>query len=507
LSNSSQNIIETEEFVGQIVMPVIHFNNSESIKNSIELVEKYKVGGFIIFNGELEQVRRHIDRLQASSDRLLLFGCDAERGLGQIVKGGTIFPFLMAQGAAGSYELIGKQAEITAEEMKYCGVNLVFAPVLDVNTNPHNPIVNIRSFSDNPETVAELAEIFIRKIRESRVLSCGKHFPGHGSTDIDSHVTLPEVNRSLKELEEIELIPFMKAIESGVDLIMVGHIATPAIENSRNLAITSRVLIQNILRRKMGFKKVVISDSFRMGPLKDFGSELEAAVKSLQAGCNIILDPEKPRELIEGIRSEIKNNESLMYEVQRSFQSVLEIKKSLDYEDDDRAKKPDQQVKDKLVREISNRSVCVIKGGKISSEKVDVNLLDATGRGVDVITPFTDCLERNGIAVNSVNCIFEPGFSVVYSSSYNVINLIVTSVAGWKNYFQISSDFKIFLNKMSNAGSRNIVVSFGSPYVIKHLDKFDTIVCSFSSIPECQVAVAESLLGKLNAEGKLPVRI
>jgi len=229
----------------------------------------------------------------------------------------------------------------------------------------------------------------------------------------------------------------------------------------------------------MGLKKVVISDSFRMGPLKDFGSELEAAVKSLQAGCNIILDPEKPRELIEGIRSEIKNNESLMYEVQRSFQSVLEIKKSLDYEDDDRAKKPDQQVKDKLVREISNRSVCVIKGGKISSEKVDVNLLDATGRGVDVITPFTDCLERNGIAVNSVNCIFEPGFSVVYSSSYNVINLIVTSVAGWKNYFQISSDFKIFLNKMSNAGSRNIVVSFGSPYVIKHLDKFDIIVCSF----------------------------
>jgi len=241
LSNSSQKIIGVEELAGQIVMPVIHFNNSESIKNSIELVEKYKVGGFIIFNGELEQVRRHIDRLQASSDRLLLFGCDAERGLGQIVKGGTIFPFIMAQGAAGRYELIGKQAEITAEEMKYCGVNLVFAPVLDVNTNPHNPIVNIRSFSDNPETVAELAEIFIRKIRESRVLSCGKHFPGHGSTDVDSHVTLPEVNRSLKELEEIELIPFMKAIESGVDLIMVGHIATPAIENSRNLAITSRV--------------------------------------------------------------------------------------------------------------------------------------------------------------------------------------------------------------------------------------------------------------------------
>ncbi len=501
-------MIEAEQLAGQVVMPRIDFNDSGSIQDSIELVEKYKVGGFIIFNGELEKVRRHTDRLQASSDRLLLFGCDAERGLGQIVKGGTVFPFLMAQGAAGSDELIGKQAEITAEEMKYCGMNLIFAPVLDINTNPDNPIVNIRSFGDDPETVAELAGTFIRKIRESRVLSCGKHFPGHGSTDLDSHVILPELNRSLKELRELEFIPFIKAIGSGVDLIMVGHIATPEVKNSQGPAITSRVLIQDILRTKMGFKKVVISDSFRMDPLKDLGSELEVAVRSLQAGCNVILDPERPRELTEGIRSEIKTNKALMYEVKRSFKSVLEIKRDLDHNDVERVKKPDRQLTDELIKEISDRSVCVIRGGGISSEKVDINLLDATGsKEVEVITPFTDRLERNGIEVNSVNRISERGFSSVYSSSFNVINLILTSVAGWSNYSRISSGFKLFLNEMSSAGSRNIAVSFGSPYVIEHLDKFDTVLCSFSFMPECQVATAESLLGKLSAEGKLPVSI
>lgn len=487
-------------------MPRIDFNDSECIKDSIRLVKEHKVGGFIIFKGEMEQVRRHVDRLQALSDRLLLFGCDAERGLGQVVKGGTEFPFLMAQGAIGSEQLVGRQAEITAQEMKYCGMNLIFAPVLDVSTNPRNPIVNIRSFSDDPETVAELAGAFIRKIRDCGMLACGKHFPGHGSTDVDSHVTLPELSRSAEQLEELELVPFARAIGSGVDLIMAGHIAAPEIDGSHSPAITSKVLIQDILRKKMNFKKVVISDSFRMDPLKGLGSELEIASGSLQAGCNVILDPQKPRELIEGIRSEIKHSKDLLLKVKSSFKSVLEIKKDLRSDGTVRVKKPDQQAADKLVKEISTRSICVVKEGKISSERVDVNLLDATGRGMDLVVPFTDCLKRSGVAVNSLHCVSETDFPV-YRSPLNVINLIVTSVAGWSDHFQIGKGFRAFLNGMTNAGSRNIVVSLGSPYVIKDLDKFDAVICSFSALPECQVAVAENLLGGLSARGKLPVRI
>lgn len=499
-------MIEIEECAGQVVMPRIDFNDSESVKDSIKLVAEHKVGGFIIFSGEMEQVRRHTGRLQELSDRPLLFGCDAERGLGQVVKGGTEFPFLMAQGAIGSDELVGSQAEITAQEMKYCGMNLIFAPVLDVSTNPRNPIVNIRSFSDDPETVAELAGTFIRRIRGCGVLACGKHFPGHGSTDVDSHVNLPELSRGLEQLEELELVPFARAIGAGVDLIMAGHIAAPEIDGLHSPAITSGVLIQDILRKKMSFKKVVISDSFRMDPLKSLGSELEIAAASLRAGCNVILDPQKPRELIEGIKSEIKQSKDLLLKVKSSCKSVLEIKKDLHSGGAGQVKKPSQQAADKLVKEISTRSICVIREGRISSEKVDVNLLDATGRGTDLVAPFTDCLERSGVAVNSLSCVSETDFSV-YRSSLNVINLIVTSVAGWSDHFQIGKGFRNFLSEMSNAGSRNIVVSLGSPYVIKDLDQFDALICSFSSLPECQVAVAENLLGRLSARGKLPVRI
>ena len=498
-----QEQLSIGESVGQVVMPRIDFNESGHIEDSIRLVEEYNVAGFIVFNGELEQVRDLINHLQFISKYPLFFGCDAERGLGQIVKGCTQFPFLMAQGAADDIDLIKKQAEVTATEMKYCRINLLFAPVLDINTNPNNPIVNIRSFSDNPKTVARLANAFISKINEYGVFACGKHFPGHGSTDVDSHVNIPELNKSLNELDKLEFVPFKKAIESGVDVIMVGHIAVPEIDGELKPAIVSKVLVQDVLRKDLRFEKVVITDSFRMDSLKGFGAEFEVAIKSLEAGCNIILDPRNSYELIDKMKLEINNNKTLVSKIKKSSRIVLELKKRLS--NNGFAKSSEKEHKDKLVQKISAESVCVIKGGKINSEKVDINVLDVTDKDRQ-LRPFTDCLEDNGVVVNSINYISENNLPI-YSSSFNVINLIVTSVVAWSGHFQINSEFKFFLDKMSNAGSKNILVSFGSPYVIKNLDQFNVIICSFDSLPECQIAVAKNLLGKCSSTAKLPIGI
>lgn len=504
MTSFNQQQLSNEESVGQVILPRIDFNESGYMEDSRRLVEEYNVAGFIVFNGEMEKVRDTINELQSISKYPLLFGCDAERGLGQIVKGGTKFPFLMAQGAANNFELLYGQAGITASEMKYTGINLLLAPVLDVNTNPNNPIINIRAFSDNPETVSSLANAFINKVKESGILTCGKHFPGHGSTNVDSHVDMPVLNKNLNELEELDFIPFKRAIETGVDFIMVGHIALPFIDGELKPAIMSKNLIDDILRKHLHFNNIVITDSLRMDALDSFGSDFDIAIKSLEAGCDIILDPKNPFELIDKIRLEINVNEMLLSKIKDSSETVLSLKGAL--VDKGFADKTEKEFKDRLVQKISAESVCIIKDGEIDSDTVDINILDVTDKGRQLILPFTECLEGNGITVNSINYISENN-PPVNSSSFNVINLVITSVAAWSSLTRLNSNLKLFLEKISKLGTKNILVTFGSPYVIKDFNHFDIIICSFNSLPECQIAVAENLLGRYKSQGKLPVKI
>jgi beta-N-acetylhexosaminidase len=171
--------------IGQVIMPRIDFNDPNSLPLAKRLVKECEVGGFIIFNGKRDIVTETTRELQAVSEIPLLFGCDAERGLGQIVSDMTLFPFTMSLGAARDEELVYNQAHFIAHEMKECGLNLLFAPVADVNTNPDNPIINIRSYGDEYALVSRLCVAFIKGCQENGVLACAKHFPGHGRTGVD----------------------------------------------------------------------------------------------------------------------------------------------------------------------------------------------------------------------------------------------------------------------------------------------------------------------------------
>ena len=163
--NTDINKLSSLEIAGQLVMPRIDFDQEGHLEKAIRLVEDYKVGGFIIFNGEVNQVRKAVLKLGEISELPLFFGIDAERGLGQMVDGGTRFPFLMSQGASENFDLVKGQAVNTAREMKYCGLNLLFGPVLDINTNPRNPIINVRAFGDDPELVSKLGSIFYNTLK------------------------------------------------------------------------------------------------------------------------------------------------------------------------------------------------------------------------------------------------------------------------------------------------------------------------------------------------------
>ncbi|HET7289313.1 MAG TPA: glycoside hydrolase family 3 N-terminal domain-containing protein, partial [Thermodesulfobacteriota bacterium] len=219
----------TREKAGQVIMPRLDFRGPDPLPLARRLVSEYGVGGFIVFGGDKQTVKSAAAELSSISAIPLLFGLDAERGVGQVLPDGTLFPSAMSLGAAGDEALAYEEALMIALEMKECGFNLLFAPVLDVNTNTENPIINTRAYGDDPGLVSRMGTAFARGAQDGGVLACGKHFPGHGGTGLDSHEVMPVEDSELSELESSSLIPFRNAARAGLAAIMTAHVAFPKI--------------------------------------------------------------------------------------------------------------------------------------------------------------------------------------------------------------------------------------------------------------------------------------
>jgi len=247
------------------------------------------VAGFIVFGGELDTVRVYIQKLQDVAEIPLIVSSDLERGLGQQLKGGTHFPPAMALATAyknrqrakgkGPKEHTGrdlafirKSFTALAEEAKYAGINTIFAPVLDINTNPQNPIIAGRAFGEEPGIVSLLGTEMIRTLQKNGIAACGKHFPGHGDTSIDSHIKLPVLKQDMARLKRYELKPFMAAVGAGVRMVMLGHLAVPAIDPSGVPASFSEKAVQ-FIRRSMGYDGILITDALNMGGIGHFSEQ------------------------------------------------------------------------------------------------------------------------------------------------------------------------------------------------------------------------------------------
>ncbi|MDA8155834.1 MAG: hypothetical protein M0Z52_05210 [Actinomycetota bacterium] len=273
----------------------------------LELVKK-GVCGFILFDGELEEVREGISLLQEAGMREagfpLLIASDLERGLGQQVRGGTVFPPAMAFGQAylnGFDELkIRKAFNAIAVEALWAGINLIFAPVLDVNSNPLNPIIATRAFGEDTGTVSGLGVMMIEEFQGRGVMACGKHFPGHGDTHLDSHLTLPSVDKQLGELHNFELLPFKEAVNAGVKSLMFAHLSVPAIEPSAIPVSLSKNAVK-LAREGLGFKGLIFTDAMNMGGINI--KEQEAAAMALKAGVDVLLHPSSPDEMAKHLSS------------------------------------------------------------------------------------------------------------------------------------------------------------------------------------------------------------
>ncbi|MDP4117508.1 MAG: glycoside hydrolase family 3 N-terminal domain-containing protein, partial [Bacteroidota bacterium] len=260
-------------------------NNSSEFKRLEKLVREYKVGGLVFFKGDIVNEAILINKLQALSETPLLITSDFERGLGMRLTDAIEFPYNMAIAATGDTNLAYRMGLAVAKECRAIGVHQDFAPVADINNNPENPIINIRSFSSDKNIVADFSVAFLRGLNDGGIISTSKHFPGHGNTEIDSHKDMPRINGTRREVFNNELFPFISTINYGVASVMMGHLNVPALEGKSSLpASISKEVVTNILKKELGFNGLVVTDAMNMNAVTKYFSAGDAAVIAINAG-------------------------------------------------------------------------------------------------------------------------------------------------------------------------------------------------------------------------------
>src|SRR5713226_7852210 len=326
-----------EEQLGQVLM--VGFSGSTPSQEIIDLIQRHHVGNILLFARNVRDARQVLEltqRLQMLASEAgqrypLLIAIDQENGLVQrLGEAATIFPGNMALGATGSEEIAYKVARASGRELKALGINMNLAPVVDVNNNPANPVIGVRSFGEDPQLVARLGAAMVKGYHEAGIFCCLKHFPGHGDTAVDSHLALPTIPYTLDRLETLELVPFRGGIEAGAESVMIAHVSFPALTQQDTLPATlSPAIVQGLLRERLGFNGLILSDCLEMKAISEtFGTE-RAAVMALQAGIDLVLVShhyKRQQGSIEAIRVAVQTHELSSQVVRQAAKHVLRLK-------------------------------------------------------------------------------------------------------------------------------------------------------------------------------------
>ncbi len=324
------NNMPSEQLAAQCVIPrldIKKYAGDNDYRDSINRLVDMGIGGFCVFGGDETNTPRVITELQNRVKTPLIFCADFEHGTAMRIDRGTAFPHALALGNMKKTETTYQVAKAIAAESKTMGIHWNLAPVCDVYSNKSNPIINIRSFGDNAETVNAHSAAYIKGMQYEKVMACAKHFPGHGDTSVDSHLELPVLGHSAQRLDELELMPFINAAAASVRSVMTGHLAVPSLDASGTPASLSEKIIQGLLREKIGYKGLVITDALDMKAITSNYGAAEAALLALQAGNNIALMPEDPIKSIGIIASKAEENPSFRGHLEESAKMLLREKK------------------------------------------------------------------------------------------------------------------------------------------------------------------------------------
>ena len=521
-----------EEKVGQMIAWRYNgrfFNrDSEAVKELVNLVVKEKIGGLIIFAGDVYETSHLTNFLQEKARVPLLIAADFEWGAAMRINGTTLFPPLMALGATGSDEMAYEMGKITAIEGRALGIHMTYAPVVDVNINPDNPVISARSLGERPETVGRLAAAFIRGCQENGMIATAKHFPGHGDTALDSHNLMPSINADINRLEQVELFPFAEAIRAGVEAVMTAHLFVPALDPTPGLPATlSPLILTDLLRKKMGFKGLIVTDAMTMGGVTTAFSAQEAALKSVQAGVDMVLLPPDLPGVIYALVRAVREGAIPESRIDDSARRVLELKARLGLQHNryvDIGLLPEKIASRQHLEQAARtfeKSVTLVKNERdvlpltpeVTADKLAILSLSSDADDYFAGQTFIREVQKR-----------KPGTSVFYADAFTgqefireakakaleadiIVLALFSSLRSGKGSVDLLPRYIDLVRELTWAKKRTLVVSFGSPYFLRHFPEVDGYLCLYRNTSQAQEVAARAVCGEIDIEGRLPVSI
>ncbi len=514
--------------VGQLVIPWLS-GSYTALDDSLyqvaaRWVDSLEIGGLIISVGSPLDIATKLNALQLRSRLPLLISADLEWGAGMRVVGATAFPQIMAVGATGDPHDAFTIGAAAAVEGRAVGIHVNFAPDADVNNNPANPIINIRSFGEDPRTVSRLVAEYVRGLHEHGMLATLKHFPGHGDTETDSHIGLPVITAGYARLDTLELVPFRAGIAAGADVVMSAHIAFPALTGSNEPATLSAAVLTGLLRDSLRFPGLVVTDALMMGAIVAKYGAGEATVRAFLAGSDLLLIPADADSAVLAMTAAVAAGRVTRERLAQSVRRVLEIKRRLGLLE--RRTVPIDSIPlvvgsrrfQDAANDLAVRSLTLVRdvGGRLHALRARPGRLSliayADEQNSSVGALLTDVLRQGGDTVDFFR-LWPMSGTLSYDSARAVIARAPATVFV-ANVRPISAKGNIALPDslaqlitVTDAARPTVVVSLGSPYLLNQTPTVRSYLIAWSGVRGSERAVALALLGRVPIGGHLPTRI
>ncbi|PYS36001.1 MAG: hypothetical protein DMF75_01990 [Acidobacteria bacterium] len=546
-----------DEKIGQLICAAVNATflnqDSEAFKALRHQVVDNHVGGIILFRGPVYESVVLVNRMQQLAKYPLLISADLEAGSGMRFDDTVNFPWNMAIAATGNPDYAQREGELTAREARAMGVQQIYAPVADVNNNAANPVINVRSYGEDPTDVAKFVAAFVAGAQRGGVIATAKHFPGHGDTATDSHRGLPEIDVTRERLNSVELVPFRAAVSAGVGAVMDGHIGLPQIDSTvisplprdvklkpidtdengeiinakGTMPTTLSPVMNGILRNDLHFDGLIVTDAMSMSGLTLYFTQEEASVRALEAGADLLLKPADPDASLRGVRDAVRNGRLTEQRIEQSTRKVLAAKYDLGLvqkrltplDEIDQVVAGKQAVA--LSEEIAEHAITLVRNDakllplEITPAKRIFNLAITNGDDrLWIAQAFVGTLARAGVKIETIVLDDRSSDAEIRKAldSAGKAEVIIVSMYGRVRTGQARSvalpepGMKA-LNELIDRKAPIVGISFGNPYLLLSVPKLQTYLVAYGDMPSLQEAAAESLVGKIDLTGRLPISL
>lgn len=501
-------------------------------------VADLQVGGLLISVGSPIEIATKLNALQKLGPLPLLVASDLEFGAGMRARGGyflpnaidlggaTVFPPQMAFGATGDTTLAYEEGRITAVEGRALGIHVDFAPVLDVNNNPNNPVINTRSYGEDPRQVAAFGREFIRGAQDHGMVATGKHFPGHGDTDVNSHLGLPVVSATRSRLDSVELVPFRGAIDAGVGAMMTFHGSLPALDSSGAPATLSPVILTGLLRDQLHFRGLIVSDAMDMRALLDHYGASESVKKAVAAGADVVIQLVDALDAIDAIATGVSEGRYTESRLDTSVRRILSLKHAMGLERrrvvnvDSLREVVGDSANRVVAQRIAERSITVVKD---SLRLLPLGRLTRQARVLSVTIAHRPDLAAGATFAAELRKTFpnlrsefidadEPGDSpwrLLHEADSADVTIVGAYIGQSDHATTLSAPGTIasFVSQLVDRGAKPAVIAFGNPYFLLQVPRVPAYVVAWGGLPVSQQAAARAILGAIPINGRLPISI